>query len=93
MAVIHPKNIAVRMKTIKGWKYSGNKIIRVFIKKDFVQALNFVQSVAFLAEKMNHHPDITIRWNTVTLVLSTHSEGGVTEKDFELAANINKLQK
>ena len=54
--------------------------------------MGFVQSVALRAEKMNHHPDIDIRWNTVTLTLSTHSAGGLTEKDFALAQQINELK-
>jgi 4a-hydroxytetrahydrobiopterin dehydratase len=53
--------------------------------------MGFVQSVALLAEKADHHPDIDIRWNKVTLMLSTHSEGGLTEKDFSLAVQINSL--
>ncbi len=51
----------------------------------------FVQSVAFISEQEGHHPDIDIRWNTVTLVLTTHDEGGLTEKDFALAFRINSL--
>jgi len=53
--------------------------------------MGFVNSVALLAEKANHHPDIDIRWNTITLTLSTHSAGGLTEKDFTLAAEIDAL--
>ena len=58
---------------------------------DFVAALDFVNRVGHEAELMNHHPDIDIRWNTVTLVLSTHSEGGLTEHDMELAHRINDV--
>jgi 4a-hydroxytetrahydrobiopterin dehydratase len=58
---------------------------------DFVAALDFVNQVGHEAELMNHHPDIDIRWNTVTLVLSTHSEGGLTEHDIELARRINEV--
>lgn len=66
-------------------------ISRTVMLKDFVAAMGFVQSVALLAEKADHHPDIDIRWNRVTLTLSTHSAGGLTEKDFALAALINSL--
>lgn len=59
--------------------------------KDFVHAMGFVNSVALLAEKANHHPDIDIRWNKVMLTLSTHSEGGLTAKDFALAKEIEQL--
>jgi 4a-hydroxytetrahydrobiopterin dehydratase len=58
---------------------------------DFVAALDFVNRVGHEAELMNHHPDIDIRWNTVTLVLSTHSEGGLTRNDIELAHRINEV--
>jgi 4a-hydroxytetrahydrobiopterin dehydratase len=58
---------------------------------DFVAALDFVNQVGHEAELMNHHPDIDIRWNKVTLVLSTHSEGGLTQHDIELAHRINEV--
>jgi 4a-hydroxytetrahydrobiopterin dehydratase len=58
---------------------------------DFVAALDFVNQVGHEAELMNHHPDVDIRWNKVTLVLSTHSEGGLTHHDFELAHRINEV--
>ena len=58
---------------------------------DFVAALDFVNRVGHEAEQMNHHPDIDIRWNKVTLVLSTHSEGGLTRNDFELAHRISEV--
>ena len=66
-------------------------IIATFELTDFVAALDFVNQVGHEAELMNHHPDIDIRWNTVTLVLSTHSEGGLTEHDIELARRINDV--
>ena len=92
MALLSEKQISAGMKTIKGWERNGGAIYRVVDKKNFVQAMGFVQSVALLAEKMDHHPDIDIRWNNVTLVLSTHSEGGLTKKDFLLAQQINSLR-
>lgn len=92
MARLNGTQIARQMNTVRGWKRNGNAIVRVVRKKDFVQAMGFVQSVAMLAERMDHHPDIDIRWNTITLVLSTHSEGGLTAKDFTLAQQINTLK-
>jgi 4a-hydroxytetrahydrobiopterin dehydratase len=92
MARMNGTQIARQMNTVRGWKRNGNAIVRIVRKKDFVQAMGFVQSVAMLAERMDHHPDIDIRWNTITLVLSTHSEGGLTSKDFTLAQQINTLQ-
>lgn len=92
MALLTEKLIAKKMKSLKGWKRNGGQIYRTIVLKDFVSAMGFVQSVALLAEKADHHPDIDIRWNTVTLVLSTHSEGGLTQKDFALAEQINSLK-
>lgn len=91
MGLLTEQQIADRLKTAKGWERNGSQIMRKIVKKDFVEAMGFVQSVALLAEKADHHPDIDIRWNTITLVLSTHSEGGLTQKDFDLAEQINSL--
>ena len=66
-------------------------IVATYELTDFVAALDFVNRVGHEAELMNHHPDIDIRWNKVTLVLSTHSEGGLTPHDFELAHRINEM--
>ena len=89
--LLNNKQIDHKMRSVRGWKRNGDEIYRTVTMKDFVRAMGFVQSVALLAEKADHHPDIDIRWNKVTLVLSTHSEGGLTEKDFSLAALINSL--
>ncbi|HTY12037.1 MAG TPA: 4a-hydroxytetrahydrobiopterin dehydratase [Bacteroidota bacterium] len=91
MALLTEKQIAGELKSTKGWKRRGDEIHKLFVHKDFARAMGFVQSVALLAEKMNHHPDIDIRWNKVSLSLSTHSEGGLTAKDFALAQQINSL--
>ncbi len=74
-----------------GWKLQGKTIVRTFEHKDFVKAIGFVTSVGILAERADHHPDIDIRWNRVTLTLSTHSVGGLTGKDFALARSIDSL--
>lgn len=83
--------IQSQLKDLKGWSMVGNEIKRMYELKDFVHAMGFVNSVALLAEKANHHPDIDIRWNKVTLVLSTHSAGGLTDNDFNLAKAIDGL--
>ena len=69
----------------------GAAITRVFQFRDFSTAMEFVNAVARLAEQANHHPDIDIRWNKVTLSLTTHDEGGLTEKDFDLAMKADQL--
>jgi 4a-hydroxytetrahydrobiopterin dehydratase len=73
------------------WAREGDELQKVIKRKDFAEALAFVNEVGALAEARDHHPDIDIRWNTVTLRLSTHSEGGITERDLELAARIEEL--
>jgi len=91
MALLTEKQIVVQLRLSRGWKREGSEIRKMFVHKDFARAMGFVQSVALLAEKMNHHPDIDIRWNKVKLSLSTHSAGGLTEKDFALAEQIDSL--
>jgi len=73
------------------WQRDGKEIVKVAKLPDFKAALTYVNRVGDLAEAANHHPDIDIRWNTVTLRLSTHSAGGLTNKDLELAAQIDGL--
>ena len=74
------------------WKESENKLIREFKFKDFTEAFAFMVRVAFISEKMNHHPDWSNSYNKVIITLSTHSVGHtVTEKDRQLAAEIDKL--
>ena len=73
------------------WEVEGSSIRRTVELADFAAALDFVVGVGHEAEAMNHHPDIDIRWNTVTLVLSTHSEGGLTQLDIELAHRVDAL--
>ena len=68
------------------WERDGEAIKAEFKLKDFSEAMSFVTRVSLAAEKADHHPDIDIRWNKVLLVLSTHSEGGITKKDLDLGA-------
>lgn len=74
-----------------GWERDGDSIVRTYEFGDFVEAMGFVTSVALASEKAFHHPDIDVRWNKVTLRLSTHSEGGLTEKDTDLASQVDDL--
>ena len=91
MALLDNAAIEKELRALKGWSLKGKEIQKTLDLKDFVRAMGFVNSVALLAEKANHHPDIDIRWNKVTLTLSTHSAGGLTEKDFRLAHEIDTL--
>jgi 4a-hydroxytetrahydrobiopterin dehydratase len=80
-----------RLVFIEGWTFKQDAIHKSFVFKNFVQAFSFITSVALVAEKMDHHPDWSNSWNTVSISLSTHSRGGVTDKDLELANIINGL--
>lgn len=91
MALLSDAEIAAFLDGHGEWSRSGEEIARTFEFPDFVESIGFVADVAVFAEKANHHPDIDIRWNKVTLVLSTHSEGGLTAKDVELAARFDTL--
>lgn len=73
------------------WTRENEEITRTYEFTDFNESMGFVTRVALEAEKANHHPDIDIRWNKVTLTLSTHSEGGLTEKDLDLAGTADGL--
>ncbi len=79
------------LATIPNWQLNEGKITRTFQFKDFPAAVKFVEVVAALAEQAWHHPDIDIRWNKVTLTLTTHDAGGLTEKDFALARQFDAL--
>jgi 4a-hydroxytetrahydrobiopterin dehydratase len=83
--------ISDHLATLEGWSLDGKSIIRTFEFKSFTPAIEFVNEVADLAEDADHHPDIDVRWNKVTLTLSTHSDGGLTKKDTALATQINDL--
>jgi 4a-hydroxytetrahydrobiopterin dehydratase len=73
------------------WQREGDELVKTEKRKGFAGALAYVNAVGELAEAADHHPDIDIRWNTVTLRLSTHSEGGLTDKDLSLASQIDEL--
>ncbi len=91
MAPLGDSEIAARLAEHPGWERSGSTIRKSFGCGDFVGSVNFVRSLVEPAEAMNHHPDLEISWDTVTVSLSTHSDGGVTAADFELAAKIDAL--
>ena len=89
MAVLTGEEVEARLASLDGWQREGDAITRRFEFKDFVGSVDFVNRITPLAEEMNHHPDLAISWNKVTVTLSTHSEGGLTENDFELASKID----
>ena len=85
MALVAEQKIGAFLEENPIWKRDGESIKAEFKFKDFSEAMGFVTRVGLAAEKADHHPDIDIRWNKVLLVLSTHSEGGITKKDLDLA--------
>ena len=91
MPKLTPDQINERLATVPAWQKNDAMISRTYKFKDFLAAMEFVKRVAPLAEQANHHPDIDIRWNKVTLALTTHSEGALTEKDFDLAQKCDRL--
>ena len=85
-----PKDeVKARLKDLPGWERDGDEIEKKFRFDNFKASMAFVNRVAEMAEAADHHPDISIKYNRVKLTLSTHSEGGVTEKDFALAAQLD----
>ena len=92
MALLSDAEVQARLEDLEGWSLSGGSIEREWKLDDFAAAIAFVNRVAELAEQANHHPDILLHgWNRVRLTLSTHSEDGLTESDFALAARIDGL--
>ena len=91
MARLSDTEIEERLGALDGWERSGDTIVKRFDNGDFKGSVDFVNRLTPEAEDMNHHPDLEISWKTVTVSLSTHSEGGLTDNDFELARRIDAL--
>ncbi|HET7417112.1 MAG TPA: 4a-hydroxytetrahydrobiopterin dehydratase [Solirubrobacterales bacterium] len=91
MPLLDDAEVEKRLAELEGWRRSGEAIEKSFERGDFVGSVRFVESLVEPAEAMNHHPDVTISWATVKVTISTHSEGGLTAADFELAAKIDAL--
>lgn len=89
--LLEAKEIKEALKDLPHWEQEGKTIERTLEFEDFSQAMDFVNGVAELAEDAGHHPDIDIRYNKVRLILSTHSKGGLTDNDFDLAEKIDTL--
>jgi 4a-hydroxytetrahydrobiopterin dehydratase len=83
--------IATALAALPGWARAGDEIVRTFECASFPAAIAFVVQIGFLAEQADHHPDLDIRWRTVKVALSTHSDGGLTNRDFDLATEIEAL--
>jgi 4a-hydroxytetrahydrobiopterin dehydratase len=91
MTLLGNDEITARLGELEGWERQGEAIVKSFQRGDFVGSVRFVDSLVEPAEGLGHHPDVEISWDTVTVTISTHSEGGLTEADFELATKIEPL--
>jgi 4a-hydroxytetrahydrobiopterin dehydratase len=92
MPLLSDEEVERRLAVLSGWEREGDAIRRSFKLQDFKGSVDFVNRITPVAEEMNHHPDLEISWNTVTVSITTHSEGGLTENDFELASKIDALE-
>ena len=90
-AKLSDSEIEARLEDLVDWTREGDQIRKLFKLASFPGAIAFVTQVGFLAEAANHHPDIDIRWRKVALTLTTHDAGGLTERDFNLAAQIDEI--
>ena len=91
-ATLAPDQISSRLQQLQGWTVEdGKRLVKPFRFKNFVQAVDFVNGITRVAEAEGHHPDLYVRWGEVVVYLTTHSAGGLTEKDFVLASKIEKL--
>ena len=91
MPALSDEMIKQRLMKTQGWDYKEKNLHKNFTFKSFMPGIEFVNRIAVAAESAGHHPDLTINYNVVGISLSTHSEGGVTEKDFDLAARIDQI--
>jgi 4a-hydroxytetrahydrobiopterin dehydratase len=91
MASLSTAEIEQALTQLPDWQLNGGLLNRTFNFTDFREAMSFVNSVAAVAERAGHHPDIDIRYNKVKLALTSHDAGGITEKDFALAGEIGTI--
>jgi len=91
VALLSDAEIEEKLAGLPGWERNGAAIEKNFKRDDFVGSVRFVDSLVEPAEAMNHHPDLATSWDTVKVTISTHSEGGLTADDFELAGKIDAL--
>jgi 4a-hydroxytetrahydrobiopterin dehydratase len=91
MSTLDPDRIRSALADLDGWRHDGDRIVRSLSFDAFLDAIGFINRVAELAEEANHHPELCNTYTNVEVVLTTHSDGGVTEKDLDLAARIDEV--
>ncbi len=79
-----------RLQSLPEWSHAGDQLQRTFVFANFLEAMRFVNAISTRAEAVQHHPDILVRWNRVTLSLSTHDAGGISAKDFAFASDVDQ---
>ena len=89
--LLNDSEVSARLARLKGWKREGQFITKSFAFETFMDGMRFLDRTAEVAEKQEHHPDIHVRYTEVTLSIQTHSEGGLTERDFDLAKAIDGI--
>jgi 4a-hydroxytetrahydrobiopterin dehydratase len=89
--LIDPDELEGLLKKLPEWDLENNSIVRMMEFDEFMEAIDFVNAVAEIAEEVGHHPDIDIRWCTITVRLTTHDVGGLTEADLDVAKKIDTL--
>ena len=89
--VLDPDDMAKRLQALSGWALNDGKLVKSYTFPDFVSAVEFVDRMAVVAEAQNHHPDLLVGWGKVTVQLSSHDVGGITGRDFRLAAALDEL--
>ena len=91
MTLLGDEEIEARLGRLDGWRREGDAIAKEFELGDFAGSVAFVNRLAAVAEELNHHPDLSVSWSKVTVTITTHSQGGLTENDFELAKKVDPL--
>ncbi len=91
MTRLSESQIRERLKGLDGWNYNRNFVTKSFKFKTFMAGIRFVNDIAAIAERIEHHPDIHVRWTTIKLSVQSHDEGGITSRDFKLVTEIEKF--
>lgn len=92
MALLSPTELEARLELLPGWQVQNSLLTKTFVVRSFAHGVLFIAAIGQLAEAANHHPDVSLHgYKNVSLSLATHSAGGITEKDFELAMQIEQL--
>lgn len=93
MAALSPSDIEAALRDLPGWAIRNGMLVKTFRHATFPEAIVFVNAVAHLAELANHHPDIDVRYSSITLSLVTHDEGGITRRDVDLARQVEDIRR